>query len=199
MTLGRLLLLAVLGGLAWWLMRDDTVIHGPGVVAPHSPTQSEPTDAAPFEHRGYTIVPLAEFEIEARVLGRERYRHDREAELSPLDLALGWGPMSDEQVLDRLEISQGGRWYRWRARELPIARADIERHSANMHMVPRDELVGGILDAIRPGEVVALRGWLVEARATDGWRWRSSLTREDSGARACELVFVRHARVVRSG
>ena len=27
-------------------------------------------------------------------------------------------------------------------------------------------------------------------RAPDGWRWRSSLTREDTGAGACELVWV---------
>ena len=31
---------------------------------------------------------------------------------------------------------------------------------------------------------------LVEATSEDGWRWRSSLTREDTGARSCELVFV---------
>jgi hypothetical protein len=38
--------------------------------------------------------------------------------------------------------------------------------------------------------VVTLRGRLVEASGADGWRWRSSLTREDSGAGACELVLV---------
>ena len=26
--------------------------------------------------------------------------------------------------------------------------------------------------------------------AADGWRWRSSLTRDDSGGGACELVYV---------
>jgi hypothetical protein len=30
----------------------------------------------------------------------------------------------------------------------------------------------------------------VEAQGRDGWSWRSSLTREDTGAGACELVFV---------
>jgi hypothetical protein len=41
-----------------------------------------------------------------------------------------------------------------------------------------------------------LRGFLVEARADDGWRWRSSLTRDDTGARACELVFVERVRLL---
>jgi hypothetical protein len=32
---------------------------------------------------------------------------------------------------------------------------------------------------------------LIEAQASDGWRWRSSLTREDTGNGACELVLVK--------
>ena len=36
----------------------------------------------------------------------------------------------------------------------------------------------------------ALAGWLVQADASDGWRWRSSLSRDDSGAGACEVVYV---------
>jgi hypothetical protein len=38
--------------------------------------------------------------------------------------------------------------------------------------------------------VVALTGYLVEVRGPDGFRWRSSLTREDTGNGACELVWV---------
>ena len=129
------------------------------------------------------------------MLAREDYRLDREAELAPMDLALGWGPMSDESVLAQIEISQSGRWYRWFARQLPIPRRQIERHSANMHMIPADESVADRLDDVRVGEVVALRGYLVEVRADDGWRWRSSLTRDDTGSRSCELVFVEQVSV----
>jgi hypothetical protein len=34
-----------------------------------------------------------------------------------------------------------------------------------------------------------------KSRAPDGWRWRSSLTREDTGAGACELVWVERIAV----
>jgi len=43
---------------------------------------------------------------------------------------------------------------------------------------------------VRVGQVVHLTGQLIEARANDGWRWRSSLTRDDTGAGACELFRV---------
>lgn len=196
MTLGRLIALLVLGLVVGWLLRDDAIEHGPGVLIPEEPRQTDASEARAFEHNGYRIQPLADFVIKARVLGREDYSFDREAELAPMDLALGWGPMSDEAVLDRIDISQSGRWYRWHARQLPIARRDIERHSANMHLIPADGSVEDTLGDIRAGSLVELRGFLVEARADDGWHWRSSLTRDDTGARACELVFVERARLL---
>ena len=138
-----------------------------------------------------SLQPLAGFSIEARVLGREDYRMGREADISPTDLALGWGRMTDDAVISRLDISQGGRWYRYRWQgEPPIPVAEIVRSSANMHMIPADTNVAAALKRIEPGQRVRIDGWLVEVRGNDGWRWRSSLTREDSGGGACELVYV---------
>jgi len=196
MTLKRLLFLIAFGFFIGWLLRDDAIEHGPGVLAHDVPLQRGADEARAFEHNGYRIKPLADFTIKARVLGREDYRLDREAELAPMDLALGWGPMSDQAVLDEIDISQSGRWYRWHAKQLPIPRRDIERNSANMHLIPADEWVNDTLDDIREGSIVELRGFLVEAKSDDGWRWRSSLTRDDTGARACELVFVERVRLI---
>jgi hypothetical protein len=196
MTLQRLLLLIALGFFIGWLLRDDAIEHGPGVLVPESPSQSDASEARAFDHNGYRIQPLADFHLTARVLGREDYRLDREAELAPMDLALGWGPMSDEAVLRDIDISQGGRWYRWKAKQLPIPRRDIERNSANMYLIPADEWVEDTLDEIREGSLVELRGFLVEVESDDGWRWRSSLTRNDTGARSCEVFFVERVRLL---
>src|SRR5690606_3016171 len=144
----------------------------------------------PFDFNGFRVTPLHDFSIQARVLGVETYRFDQEASLSPVDLALGWGPMSDSQVLEHIDISQSGRFYFWRARTLPVPQRDIERSSANMHMIPADKSIESRLKSVREGQVVRIEGWLVEARSTDGFTWRSSLTRADTGAGACELAFV---------
>lgn len=138
-----------------------------------------------------SLRPLAGFSVEARVLSREDYRRGREADFSPLDLALGWGRMTEDAVLSQLDISQGGRWYRYRWKDAPpIPPAEIVRSSANMHMIPADDAVARALDRIERGQRVRIDGWLVEVNADNGWRWRSSLTREDSGGGACELVYV---------
>ena len=137
------------------------------------------------------LQPLAGFSIQARVLGREDYRLGREAEFSPTDLALGWGRMTEDAVLGQLQISQGGRWYRYSWKnDPPITLGEIVRSSANMHMLPADDAVAAALGDVEAGDRVRIDGWLVQVNAPDGWRWRSSLTREDSGGGACEVVYV---------
>ena len=144
----------------------------------------------PWDAYGYRIVPLEKFDFQARVLKTEHYSMDRGAELAPVDLALGWGPMADEEVLAKVRISQSNRFYYWHVNQFPIPRRDIEINSANMHMVPASAEVERALKTIKPGQSVSFSGYLIEARASDGWRWRSSQTREDTGAGACELVWV---------
>ena len=187
-----LLLLAVAlflyGAYGWW--QDRPVSTGPGVIAPASPVQETLADAKPFPHGEFRLTPRARFEVEARVLGRETYRFDEGADLAPVDLALGWGPMSDATVLEYLTIRQSGRFYRWRAEQLPIPRREIERNSANMHLIPSRDGIHDRLAALRPGQVVRFSGYLVDAERADGWRWRTSLTRDDTGNGACELVWV---------
>lgn len=163
----------------------------PGLAS--APLQSPlPRGQGAFRHGRFFVEPLAAFSLQARVLGREDYRFDAAAELAPVDLALGWGRMADPAVYGQLAITQGGRWYhyRWGPAGPPVPLEEIIRSSANMHLVPATPEVARALSSVRAGEVVALRGWLVEARRDDGYVWRSSLTREDSGGGACELIYV---------
>ena len=178
--------------LIWVLfIKENVVTHGVGEVAPQTPVQENISSGEPFTFKNYTVTPLATFHIEARVLSKEKYSFDRGAELSPVDLALGWGKMSDEEVLKEIEISQSGRWYSWHVDHFPISRKEIETHSANMHMIPANEEVENALKSVRTGEVVILDGYLIKAEGNDGSRWVSSLSRNDTGAHACEVFFVK--------
>jgi hypothetical protein len=183
-----LLPLALIGAYFFWT--DRTHYQPPGVLVSGNPRQSSPGNVALPQQTGYRITPLARFDIEARVLGREIYRFDRGADLAPVDLALGWGPMSDTEVLKALTIRQGSRAYYWHGSELPIPSREISTHSANMHLIPATQEIEYRLKKARPGQIVALSGYLVEITGDDGWRWRSSLTREDTGTGACELIWV---------
>lgn len=164
----------------------------PQVAAGDPPLQSDAPDGlAPFALQAATLTPLAGFSVDARVLSRRDYSNGRESDLSPIDLALGWQRMSDDDVVDALSISQSGRWYRYAWSDTPpIEPREIARSSANMHMIPGNASVAAALDGIRADQRVRIDGWLVEAESADGWRWRSSTTRTDSGGGACEVVYV---------
>ncbi|MEO7149707.1 MAG: hypothetical protein ABIY40_07215 [Rhodanobacteraceae bacterium] len=187
--LAALLVLAAFGGWSWFQHRP--LARPDGVLAPDDPVQTDLDNAqSTVSSKDATLQPLAKFSLTARVLAREDYRFDAGSELSPTDLALGWGHMSDSAVLRDIDIEQGERFYTWRVKSFPIPRREIETHSANMHMIPADRLVARALAQVRVGDVVTLDGLLVEADRPGGWRWRSSLTRDDTGDDACELVYV---------
>jgi hypothetical protein len=188
-----LFLLLLFGAWHGWQEREQS--QPPGVLAPSDPVQTEAEDPAPFRKGDYTLTPLAHFAIEARVLGKEIYRFDGGAELAPVDLALGWGLMSDSSVLSRLSISQGQRFYFWRSSDLPAATSEIAKHSANMHLIPATSSLKSRLKAVRTGQLIRFSGQLVAATRPDGWNWRSSLTRTDTGPGACELVWVEEVEV----
>jgi hypothetical protein len=160
------------------------------------PLQSNSVPPMTFSAGEFTITPAATFQIEARVLGRKDYRSGTESELSPVDLALGWGPMADPEVLDAIRIRQSNRFYYWSARTLPLPAREIETSSANMHLIPADEYVADQLASVREQQTVRLLGYLVNVDRHDGWRWRTSLTRSDTGAGACELLLVQRVHVL---
>lgn len=181
---------------AFFVIADFPVSHEPGILAPDAPKQGPAKAGMMFMHDAYVITPLATFDIKARVLSRKRYLLGRESDLAPIDLALGWGQMSDEQILENFSISQSGRWYWWRADPLPIIRQEVIRSSANMHLIPADDYVARQIRKARRGAIVQFTGYLVEVKGEDGWRWSSSLSREDSGDKACELVYVKDFEIL---
>ncbi|MCD9095912.1 hypothetical protein LU699_04065 [Luteimonas fraxinea] len=207
MSLRTMLALAVLVAVGWWFSPMSPRVPAPpahadgisnacpfpprvqtGAVPLQSPV---PHDLKPFALKAGTLTPRAGISIEARLLLRRDYRVGREASLSPTDLALGWGRMREDSVLDRLELGQGGRFYhyRWQG-EPPLPPDEIMRSSANMHMIPANAGVARALSKLRAGDDVRIDGWLVDVDAPDGSQWRTSLTREDSGGGACELIYV---------
>ena len=185
--------LAASAYLAWHhFVQARPIARGPGVVAAHAPVQQPLDRETPvFEKNGFRVAAVASFQMEARVIRSKSYCCAGPDRLAPIDVVFGWGKMSDESVLARIVFSQSGRFYFWRYEGAPpIPRREIEVSSANMHLIPATDAVEKRLARVRPGNVVTLRGYLVQVTRYDGFVWRSSLTREDSGNGACELIWV---------
>ena len=158
---------------------------------------SQPSAEGVVNIKGYHITPLAPFEMHARVLSSKQYRSDKEADLVPVDLALGWGPMADLSIANQVRVTQSNRWYHWQVDAFPIPRREIETNSANMHLIPATPAIAEAIQSVKTGQMVRFTGDLVEVvDPAKGWRWKSSLTRNDTGAGACELVLVKSFTVL---
>jgi len=186
----KLIILLLIVAAGWFIFRDQPA-NWRGIPAAAEPQQTANNLPKPFLDGKYTITPLARYTVTAVVLSRSRYRLDDGAELAPLDLALGWGSMSIANVINDLSISQSGRWYEysWHG-DPPLDPQAIATHSANTHCLPANSAVKKQLLAVRRHDLVTLEGYLVEISTAGGYHWRSSLSREDTGGGACEVLWV---------
>jgi hypothetical protein len=188
------LALALVALAAVRLFTSGAIDRLPGEIAPEEPVQTLIENAKQIAYRDFQLTPRARYAIEARVLSVERYRTDQGSSLSPIDFAVGWGVMSDSKALDHFRIKQGGRFFSIYPDEGAIDIPTALRASANMHLIPASDEIRRLLYSTRPGHVVTLTGYLVAASRSDGFTWNTSLTRDDNGGGACELMYVESAQ-----
>lgn len=188
--------LVVAAGILGWNYLHRPIEYPPGVLIPSEPEQTATVDL-PIKRGDFRLTPLAHFAIDARVLHRKIYRWDTQATLVPVDLALGWGPMSDQSVLDQVRITQSMRFY-WFEYKLPppISKEEIISHSTNLHVIPATLEIAAQCKSLRAGTLVHLTGDLVEATAPGFGSWKSSLSRTDTGNGACELMWVQEMSIL---
>jgi len=176
--------------LVYFFYPETVITFPPGITAPDQPRQTNLTSNKEWTVEEFTIQALAEYNIKARVLSRNNFSLGMESELSPFDLVLGWGPMSDQSVIDYIDISQRNRWYRWQADNLPIPSRDVSLNSANVHIIPKDKTIKEKFDKVYKGSLVEMQGYLVKITKADSWHWISSLKRDDTAGGSCELFWV---------
>jgi hypothetical protein len=178
---------------AWWQGRP--IHHAPGVLVEIDPLQMNCPPHPLGTYKKYTLTAVAAYALQARVLHTKRYWAGG-SDLVPYDVALGWGAMSDQSVLDQLRISQGNRFffYEWQ-NEPPRPPNEIMTHAANVHIIAANSAVAKTVRGLRAGQIVAMRGALVNVTGPDGFHWNSSLRRDDTGNGACELFYVEDIRV----
>jgi hypothetical protein len=176
--------------------------QGTGAPRPvdwHAEPAQADTDRAPFHRsagrREFDLLPRAEMEVAARVAGTERYRFDELAPLAPVDAILTWGDLPEPPFAGRISYDQMARFYLWSTHSRDLDLRYIERHSANFHLMPGSENVRRALVRLDVGDDARLRGLLVDVSDDSGRRFKTSLTRNDTGAGACEILWVEEIQV----
>ncbi len=163
-----------------------------GTLAAKDPRQTADNLPSSWTKGKFTYTAKARYDITAVVLSKRNYWAGYEQdEISPYDLALGWGPMSDSKNINALKISQDGRWYNytWNTPP-PIDQTTIAQHSANNHIIPADNRVLDKIKTIHRHDLIHLKGYLVDVTLPNGWYWHTSTTRDDVASGSCEVFWV---------
>jgi hypothetical protein len=194
-TLVRLGLIAAAISAVWWFGPWRTIAHAPGILINSEPQQLNHAPSNLPDVAGWKLRAVADYELRGRVLGTKHYHSGASAELVPIDVAVGWGPMSDTAILDRLTLSMGNRFffYEWE-NEPPLSDDVILRNVANNHVIAANDQVRSVISGLRPGHLIYFRGYLVDATKPGEGTWITSRRRDDRGNGACEIFYVETAR-----
>ena len=206
---GVALTIGVVGGVSAWLDRPGTVDVPAGRSNPGTYIVERIADAAPIGTAdGSTLLPVARFETRGRVLNVERFKPHQSLVnwipgLRPAthDIGLGFGPMTDTANVDRLRFTHEGVSHGLRALfARPRGAMSQQEFDAlapfitNVHVIPASDAVYGQLRRVRQGELVTLRGVLVNVRDADGRVATTSIT---AGDRDCEIMWLEELRIDR--
>ncbi len=180
-----------------WTGRE--VQHAAGVLIDQEPQQKQLLEnQKSWKFKNAILTPQADYEIHARVLSAHSYWLGRGADLMPVDLAVGWKQMSDTSVINKLSITQADRFYFYDWEKSPPRDPEILRqNSSNMHLIPGNDFIKEQIKKIRKGQIIFMKGQLVNINFSDGEEIKSSLSRDDSGAGACEVMYVTSIEVKR--
>ena len=72
---------------------------------------------------------------------------------------------------------------------IPVPKAQAMQMVSNMHIIPANPQIAKAIKQVKRGDLVRLKGELVEVRDKD-LVWTSSLTPTDTGDGACEVFRV---------
>lgn len=178
----------------YWTNREQK--HPPGILINQEPLQVDlnPLPKA-WKFKKSVIQPLASYKIKSRLLSKKRYFFDSRSDYARYDLAVGWKTMSDSKLLSQLDISQGDRFYFYKFNRSDLNVIDMQTQSANMHIIPANDLVQKTVSNLRVGQIFEMTGSLVRVDFMEGGEWKSSLTRNDTGNGACEILWVESINV----
>ena len=163
-------------------------------------TSSRPFD---FEYRGekYLVKPMADYELWGVVVthnditGMTDITHTEDS-VDIKDICVVWGNNVKSDDYREVSYSSGdftcffsyGRPLRFYHDQL-----------SNNHLLSDNEQVRATIREVQIGDQVHLKGMLVNYTwaSRPGWSRNSSLTRKDTGKRACEVVFVNDFEILK--
>lgn len=180
-----------------------TGVESEGIDTSQDPVQSSLSSSEPIlkeiKNGSFILTPIAEYRLAGMVVSKESYSNGWESMISPYDLAIVWGKLTEPQYEQFISYSQRNRWYFYRyKKDFPLGEAYIISHSSNNHIIPESENIRRAIKTIKKKDRVILEGFLVNVKGTYKGQtiyWITSLSRTDTGNGSCEIIYLSKIRI----
>ncbi len=152
---------------------------------------------------GGTVIKVdyeAYYEVSGRVVATASYYASTvENMAAQKDVAVVWGKLATDEYLNKFTFNApGNRFVYWKTTDSDWYRAhtndkEISQMHSNNHLVSNNKQINDEISNIKDGDYVRIKGYLVNLYWQENGSnhtWRSSLTRDDSGDGACEVIYV---------
>jgi hypothetical protein len=157
-------------------------------IGAHASAYNIAKGLAPVE-QGQSIEVLQPFSGNFRILGSKVYTNDPQAKFSPIDYAVSWGLLAEPEIARHISVNQYDRYLNWKMDRLPVPAEEAIQMVSNIHIIPASPEIAKVIQNVKRGDLVHLKGELVEVKDHD-LVWTSSLTSADTGDGACEVFRV---------
>src|SRR3989339_349391 len=88
----------------------------------------------------FTLTTMAQYKVNGLVISKKYYSDGWDSLVSPVDLLIVWGKLTEREYNRHITFSHGGRWYHYRWKEgSPVDPAYIITHSSNNHVIPANK------------------------------------------------------------
>ncbi|OGB65633.1 hypothetical protein A2296_02650 [candidate division CPR3 bacterium RIFOXYB2_FULL_35_8] len=166
-----------------------------------------------FDREGYRyeVTPLFDYEINGFIVSSYNYafiRFYKRDNVFPVDLCMLWGKNMETKIYQSKDVnfSQDTRFcYFSYTGEVSFNHDEI----SNNHIVVDNDMLEKQFTSLNSGDQVRIKGKLVNIKATSisklneydppYFEWNTSTTREDSGAGACETIYVEELEILQKG
>lgn len=193
--------------LSWW-NRDafsDPLPWDPALAEPPRQIPIErPAFVAQANEIDYRVQPLFSYELTGLVVSFKRFRpgiglHERWNDyINVADVCVVWGSNASDIDLNRFDFWNLEFTCNFQTYDQDAWRRFDQNALANNHLLTTDPQVKAVIDDLRVGDILHLRGQLVEYEQPGGYLRGTSTTRTDRGNGACETIHVEHAQILAS-
>jgi len=178
--------------------------YPPGILIEQTPQIGAVRSPQSWTRGNYTITPVAAFRARCRVLQKwvdlksTEYQL-RLAELGRVEVAIGWGPASDQDVMDHIIFHWQQGWYSWRLTD-NFDKYPWPKIHANMcyaRLVCEPEVEEKLVSSVGAGDIIDIDGYLINAVHSNGqWGFSSPTDHDYSEDKIFRYIWVNSVKLL---